>query len=317
MNHVVGSTSVGHVFLNHSAITDGILEFIAGVVIRPAGTAKQTGKLSEIFHLGKIARAHRVDGTVQDGSSTFQFILGYLLLALCHQLLCLSHHLLHALIAERCPWSILRNLLRKGIPLLLVSLTLCGKIQERIQFGEIYLHLLALLALGIGQVDAVVVGTVSVAIIVWLEFLATQLQGKEIGSCTCGHAVRFAHGDITQSGVDVQRSLIPGLCACARHHQWSVHQGSYPGCLQRSTVQTCHIARKLVGTIFDMLAEWHVDFYDISHLPVLLLQFYIGARLIALCHFLAVHLDGETLRSPVWYTEFQGEIALAFRNLDG
>ena len=32
---------------------------------------------------------------------------------------------------------------------------------------------------------------------------------------------------------------------------------------------------------------------------------------------IAVHLDGETLRSPVWYTEFQGEIALAFRYLDG
>ena len=27
--------------------------------------------------------------------------------------------------------------------------------------------------------------------------------------------------------------------------------------------------------------------------------------------------DGETLSCPVWYTEFQGEIALAFRNLDG
>ena len=66
-----------------------------------------------------------------------------------------------------------------------------------------------------------------------------------------------------------------------------------------------------------MLAERHVDFYDISHLPVLLLQFYIGARLIALYHFLAVHLDGETLRSPIWHTEFQGEIALAFRNFDG
>lgn len=82
MNHVVGSTSVGYVFLNHSAITDGFLEFIAGVVIRPAGTAKQTGEFSEVFHLCKIARAHRVDGTVQDGSSTFQFILGYLLLTL-------------------------------------------------------------------------------------------------------------------------------------------------------------------------------------------------------------------------------------------
>ena len=66
-----------------------------------------------------------------------------------------------------------------------------------------------------------------------------------------------------------------------------------------------------------MLAERHVDFHDIAHLPVLLLQFYIGARLIALCHFLAVHLDGETLSCPVWHTEFQGEIALAFRYLDG
>lgn len=82
MNHVVSSTSVGYVFLNHSAITDGFLEFLAGVVIRPAGTAKQTGKFSEVFHLCKIARAHRIDGTVQDGSSTFQFILGYLLLTL-------------------------------------------------------------------------------------------------------------------------------------------------------------------------------------------------------------------------------------------
>ena len=34
MNHVVGSTSVGHVFLNHSAITDSVLKFLAGVVIR-------------------------------------------------------------------------------------------------------------------------------------------------------------------------------------------------------------------------------------------------------------------------------------------
>ena len=55
MNHIVGSTSVGHVLLNHSAITDGFLEFLAGVVIRPTGTAKQTGEFPEVFHLGKVA----------------------------------------------------------------------------------------------------------------------------------------------------------------------------------------------------------------------------------------------------------------------
>ena len=73
--------------------------------------------------------------------------------------------------------------------MLLSSLALGSKIQERIQLREIQLRLLALPALGIRQINAVVMRTVGIEIVIRLELLAIHLQGKKIGSGSRGYSV--------------------------------------------------------------------------------------------------------------------------------
>ena len=132
---------------------------------------------------------------------------------------------------------------------------------------SIFTGLTLFLLLASVRVDAVVVGTVGVAVIIGLEFLAIQLQVRRLAP----EPVVTPFDSPTMILLNRGRCSVAWFQVCAPVP--AITNGPYirvpTGCLQRSTIMTYTSLESLSAPYSICLLEW-LSISDISHLRVLL-----------------------------------------------
>ena len=104
----------------------------------------------------------------------------------------------------------------------------------------------------------------------------TVVVGQEGVACHC-QCIEIAHvalvrrrtvgNDVVEMRVDVERSIAPCQRIGARHGERAVHQCPRPSIVELCAIVACHLSRKFVCSIEDVLGKWHVNLHLVALLP--------------------------------------------------